>query len=61
MAFDALSTRDVPVSDAVLAQLFTEARTRAVAGRPQISQVPFAIFALRFFIQSGLSADHLRQ
>ena len=28
MAFDALSTRDVPVADAVLAQLFTEARTR---------------------------------
>ena len=28
MAFDALSARDVPVSDAVLAQLFTEARTR---------------------------------
>jgi len=28
MAFDALSARDLPVSDAVLAQLFTEARTR---------------------------------
>ena len=28
MAFDALSARDVPVSDSVLAQLFTEARTR---------------------------------
>lgn len=28
MAFDALSARDVPVPDAVLAQLFTEARTR---------------------------------
>src|SRR5690606_41660785 len=28
MAFDALSNRDVPVADAVLAQLFTEARTR---------------------------------
>jgi len=28
MAFDALSARDVPVSGAVLAQLFTEARTR---------------------------------
>ncbi|HAL06006.1 MAG TPA: malonic semialdehyde reductase [Brevundimonas sp.] len=27
MAFDALSTRDVPVADAVLARLFTEART----------------------------------
>ncbi|WP_278070291.1 malonic semialdehyde reductase [Brevundimonas sanguinis] len=27
MAFDALSNRDVPVSDAVLARLFTEART----------------------------------
>jgi len=28
MAFDALPARDLPVSDAVLAQLFTEARTR---------------------------------
>lgn len=28
MAFDSLSTRDLPVTDAVLAQLFTEARTR---------------------------------
>ena len=28
MAFDALTTRDAPLSDAALAQLFTEARTR---------------------------------
>jgi len=35
MAFDALSARDVPVADAVIAQLFTEARTRnAWSDRP---------------------------
>ena len=28
MAFDSVTTRDAPLSDAVLAQLFTEARTR---------------------------------
>ena len=61
MAYDATHQRDVPLSDAALSQLFTEARTRAVAGRPQISQAPFAICLLRFFIQSGLFADHLRQ
>ena len=35
MAFDTLSTRDAPVADPVLAQLFTEARTRnAWSDRP---------------------------
>ena len=35
MAFDALSNRDVPVAEPVLAQLFTEARTRnAWSDRP---------------------------
>ncbi|RZJ40577.1 MAG: nitroreductase family protein, partial [Brevundimonas sp.] len=28
MAFDAQTTRDAPLSDAALAQLFTDARTR---------------------------------
>ena len=28
MAYDALTSRDAPLSDAALSQLFTEARTR---------------------------------
>lgn len=50
MAYDALSPRDLPLSDAALAQLFTEARTRnAWSDRPVAPELLHQLYDLTKF------------
>ena len=61
MAFDALSARDVPVSDAVLAQLFTEARTRnGWSDRPVSDDLIRQLYDLTKFGPTAVNATPAR-
>ena len=61
MAYDALSARDVPVSDSVLAQLFTEARTRnGWSDRPVSDDLIRKLYDLTKFGPTAVNATPAR-
>lgn len=61
MAFDALSARDVPVADAVIAQLFTEARTRnAWSDRPVPEALLHRLYDLTKFGPTAVNSSPAR-
>ena len=61
MAFDALSARDVPVAEPVLAQLFTEARTRnAWSDRPVPEVLLRKLYDLTKFGPTAVNATPAR-
>ena len=61
MAFDAISNRDVPVAEPVLAQLFTEARTRnAWSDRPVPEALLRRLYDLTKFGPTAVNATPAR-
>jgi 3-hydroxypropanoate dehydrogenase len=61
VAFDALPARDAPVADAVLAQLFTEARTRnAWSDRPVSEDLLRKLYDLTKFGPTAVNATPAR-
>ena len=61
MAFDALTQRDAPLSDAALAQLFTEARTRnAWTDRPVAPELLTRLYDLTKFGPTAVNATPAR-
>lgn len=61
MAYDALPARDAPLSDAALAQLFTEARTRnAWTDRPVPPELLRKLYDLTKFGPTAVNAGPAR-
>lgn len=61
MAYDAITQRDAPLSDAALSQLFTEARTRnAWSDRPVATELLQKLYDLTKFGPTALNASPAR-